>query len=645
MIKARKILSLFIVIMMMFGMTSYVSAANNYTTWTVYFIDATTSQALEQTVIYKPTQSMADKMNKYSNSVDLPISSLNRYSEDGSQITPPADYEFEGYATATVCPNGTIEIKVKPKTVKHEIKLITEGNGSVSGGGSIEANKSVTVTAASTANSHFVKWTENGTEVSTDASYTFTVTEARTLTAVFEDCQWSEWTSNGNNTHSRTCKICDKEQTNDCSGGHGDCLNKPTCDVCGEKYADKGDHTFGTLIPKEDSTYETKGMEAHYKCELCEELFDEDKNPTTKRALEIPRVPKLDWELIFWDTDKDQQIPSSYTTITIPEKLAESLANKDLIWNGTKADVPFNYLNFDMDKLPEDYQLTVTYPGNTPKGATFTNTSITIYIEKITYEVKVNTETEEWGSVTGSGTYEIKSDATVTAVPKPGYHFVKWMENGAEVSRDANYTFTVTGARTLTAVFEACDWNEWISNGDDTHTRTCSICNATETKECYGGTATCSQKAECEVCGGEYGDFDTDNHTADLSKWDFDQNGHWNPCECGEKLNMTEHDFQWVVDKEATATEKGSKHEECTVCKYKKAAVKIPATGSTDPSKPEEGDKDNNTENGDSSKPEESDKDNSTQTGDDFNAALPISLAIVALAGIGGVAATRRRHN
>lgn len=38
------------------------------------------------------------------------------------------------------------------------------------------------------------------------------------------------------------------------------------------------------------------------------------------------------------------------------------------------------------------------------------------------------------------------------------------------------------------------------------------------------------------------------------------------------------HTFQWVVDKEATATEKGSKHEECSVCGYKKAAVEIPAT-------------------------------------------------------------------
>lgn len=41
----------------------------------------------------------------------------------------------------------------------------------------------------------------------------------------------------------------------------------------------------------------------------------------------------------------------------------------------------------------------------------------------------------------------------------------------------------------------------------------------------------------------------------------------------------TGHQYEWVIDKEATETEKGSKHEECTVCGYKKDAVEIPATG------------------------------------------------------------------
>lgn len=62
--------------------------------------------------------------------------------------------------------------------------------------------------------------------------------------------------------------------------------------------------------------------------------------------------------------------------------------------------------------------------------------------------------------------------------------------------------------------------------------------------------------------------------------WKYDGTNHWHECECGDKADTAAHSFQWVIDKEATATEKGSKHEECTVCGYKKADVEIPATGS-----------------------------------------------------------------
>lgn len=62
--------------------------------------------------------------------------------------------------------------------------------------------------------------------------------------------------------------------------------------------------------------------------------------------------------------------------------------------------------------------------------------------------------------------------------------------------------------------------------------------------------------------------------------WKYDGTNHWHECACGDKADTAAHTFKWVTDKEATATEKGSKHEECTVCSYKKAAVEIPATGS-----------------------------------------------------------------
>lgn len=72
-----------------------------------------------------------------------------------------------------------------------------------------------------------------------------------------------------------------------------------------------------------------------------------------------------------------------------------------------------------------------------------------------------------------------------------------------------------------------------------------------------------------------------DSHTHSYgTDWKADTNNHWHECACGDMADTAAHTFKWVTDKEATATEKGSKHEECSVCGYKKATVEIPATGS-----------------------------------------------------------------
>ena len=68
-----------------------------------------------------------------------------------------------------------------------------------------------------------------------------------------------------------------------------------------------------------------------------------------------------------------------------------------------------------------------------------------------------------------------------------------------------------------------------------------------------------------------------DGHTHKYgTEWKYDETNHWHECECGNKADITAHTFKQIIDKEATATEKGSKHEECTVCGYKKATVDIP---------------------------------------------------------------------
>ena len=92
-----------------------------------------------------------------------------------------------------------------------------------------------------------------------------------------------------------------------------------------------------------------------------------------------------------------------------------------------------------------------------------------------------------------------------------------------------------------------------------------------------------SKHEECTVCGYkktavDIPKIDSHNHNYG-TEWKYDSTNHWHECEDGEKADITAHNFKWIIDKEATTAEKGSKHEECTVCGYKKTAVDIPVIG------------------------------------------------------------------
>ena len=103
--------------------------------------------------------------------------------------------------------------------------------------------------------------------------------------------------------------------------------------------------------------------------------------------------------------------------------------------------------------------------------------------------------------------------------------------NGTAVTLDENGSFTLapadggqkivvtdkagnTAEMTVT-VNDGHTYGEWVSNGDGTHTRQCTVdgCNGFEAKECSGGKATCAEKAVCEICGKAYGELDPKNHT------------------------------------------------------------------------------------------------------------------------------------
>lgn len=118
------------------------------------------------------------------------------------------------------------------------------------------------------------------------------------------------------------------------------------------------------------------------------------------------------------------------------------------------------------------------------------------------------------------------------------------------------------------------DWGEWSSAGNGTHIRNCKNCYKVDTASCTGGTATCTAKAVCEACGGEYGEKDLNNHalvhphakapTCTEIGWDA-----YDLCvRCGyttrKELPALNHDLVRHVAQAPTCTEKGWAYDTCS---------------------------------------------------------------------------------
>ena len=96
-----------------------------------------------------------------------------------------------------------------------------------------------------------------------------------------------------------------------------------------------------------------------------------------------------------------------------------------------------------------------------------------------------------------------------------------------KAGNNAEMTVTVNNGHTF---------GEWVSDNDGKHTRKCTVdgCDAFETENCSGGNATCTEKAVCDVCGKDYGEFDGTNHEGGVQEWTtrtaFNHEQKWNCC-------------------------------------------------------------------------------------------------------------------
>ena len=103
-------------------------------------------------------------------------------------------------------------------------------------------------------------------------------------------------------------------------------------------------------------------------------------------------------------------------------------------------------------------------------------------------------------------------------------------------------------------------FNTAWKHDENTHWKECMVkdcAERTEEVKHTGGQATCQKKAECEVCGQEYGELGAHNYG---SEWKHDETSHWRECQtegCTDKTDVAKHSGG-----QATCQKKA----ECEVC-------------------------------------------------------------------------------
>ena len=243
--------------------------------------------------------------------------------------------------------------------------------------------------------------------------------------------------------------------------------------------------------------------------------------------------------------------------------------------------------------------------------------------------------------------------------------------NGTAVTLDENGSFVLspadgeqkivvtdkagnTAEMTVT-VNDGHTFGEWTSNGDGTHTRKCTVdgCNGVETKDCSGGTATCTEKAVCEVCGKAYGELNANNHSdlkhfpAKAATKDAEGNiEYWYCNGCGKYFS--DKDGTKEIKKADTVTTKLPSDNNGSNNKPGNNATTSPQTGDSkspqtgDSKSPQTGDS-KSPQTGDSKSPQTGDS-KSPQTGDSSNFALWLALLFISGgAAIGTTVVSRKK--
>ena len=334
---------------------------------------------------------------------------------------------------------------------------------------------------------------------------------------------WSDWTPDGNGTHSRVCaRNSSHKETVSCSGGTATCQAKAVCSVCGQKYGQLAAHDFTAEVAEEKylkSAATCTEKATYYKsCTVCGEKGTE--------TFEVGNILGHDWG--EWQSSGND---------THSRVCARNSSHKE----------------------------TVSCSGGTATCQAKAVCAVCRheYGQLGTHSFTAETVEEQY----------LKSAATCT---EKAVYYRSCATCGLSAKDTAEE-----------AVFETRalghDWGKWQSNGDGTHTHVCTRDDThKETVSCSGGTATCVEQATCKDCGGKYGEKDAANHTG-AKKWTTTKTTHEQKWSCCGEITVAKeaHTFgKWVVTEKATSRKDGEKTRTCEVCDYVETA-KIPATGTS----------------------------------------------------------------
>ena len=330
-----------------------------------------------------------------------PASGYNfvNWTENGTAVSTQASYTFTVNGNRNLVANFT-----QPSYTITTSSNPTNG-GSTSGGGSFTQGQSCTVHATAASGFSFTNWTENGAQVSTQANYTFTVNGNRSLVANFSPVTYNVTTSSSPANGGTTT-------------GGGSYNSGASCTVTAT--ANQG-FVFDnwTMNNVQVSTNTSYTFTVTSNCNLVAHFSAQTFTVTVSADPEMGTV-------------------SGGGTFNYGQTCAVSAtANPQYVFESWTE-------NGNVVSTEQFYIFDVT--ANRDLVATFASSTV---------EINATANPADGGTVTGAGTYNIGETVTLVAEANVGlqYYFVRWSENGDEVSTDEEYTFVAETSRDLVAEF------------------------------------------------------------------------------------------------------------------------------------------------------------------------------------------------